>query len=84
MSEHLTSAIEALITEEVQRRVAETAASTIPPLTVDEFAAKSRLAKPTVYSLIRRNRLRTVDTGTRRVLIPASELARWLTAKGAA
>ncbi len=84
MTEPLTSAIEALITAEVQRRLSETTAGTAPPLTVDEFSQQSRLAKPTVYSLIRRGELRTVHTGTRRVLIPASELTRWLTAEGGA
>ena len=84
MSSPLTTAIEALIREEVDRRVAETAAGTASPLTVDEFSGKTRLARQTIYSLIRRGKLHTIDTGTRRVLIPASELERWLDSEGGA
>ena len=78
----LTAALEALIEEEVNRRGAETAAASARPLTVDEFSRETRLARQTIYSLIRRGQLRTVETGTRRVLIPASELSRWLDAEG--
>jgi excisionase family DNA binding protein len=81
MSTHLSAAIEALIQEEVARRVAAAASTTAAPLTINEFAERSRLARQTVYSLIRRAKLRTVETQTRRVLIPASELTRWLEAE---
>ena len=84
MTDHLGVAIEALIREAVERRVAATVAVTPPPLKVDEFATQARLAKSTVYGLSRDGTIRPIAGDTRRVLIPASELDRWLTAEGAA
>jgi len=84
MSTHLTSAIEALIEEEVRRRTESVAVGTPTPVTVEEFAGKTRLAKSTVYGLIRTGKLKTIPSKTRRVLIPAAELDAYLNAEGAA
>lgn len=84
MSNHLTSAIEALIEEEVRRRTESVATATRTPVTVEEFAGAARLARSTVYGLIRTGKLKTVPSRTRRVLIPAAELDAFLKADGAA
>jgi excisionase family DNA binding protein len=47
-------------------------------LTVDEFAAEMRLSRTTIYQLIRNGTLRTVASDTGRMLIPTSELAKYL------
>ncbi len=62
----------------------EMAAASSRPVTVEEFSKLSRLSKSTIYSLIRRGKLRTLDTRANPVLLPASELDRWLKAEGAA
>jgi excisionase family DNA binding protein len=80
----ISTALEALIEEEVTRRVAEATPGSRSPLKVADFAARAGLAAPTVYGLIRDGKIKTVDTGTRRVLIPAAELDRYLNAEGAA
>jgi excisionase family DNA binding protein len=69
MGSPLSTAIEALIEEEVARREAERNRKRTEPYTVGEFAEKAKLAKSTVYGLIRDGKLATVPTGTRRVLI---------------
>lgn len=77
MSDRLTEAIEALVQAEVDRRVAELT-RVMRPLTVSVAADRLGLAPSTVYGLVREGKLRTIDTGTSRVLIPASEVDRLL------
>ena len=84
MSTAIVRAIELLIEAEVERRVAELTTAPAALLTVDEFATQARLAKSTVYGLIRDGKVRPSAGNTRRVLIPASELDRWLAVDGAA
>lgn len=60
MSSHLLRAIEGLIEDEVERRLAVQARGSRPPLTVGEFAVQARLTYSTVYGLIRKQKIRVV------------------------
>lgn len=73
MSTQLARDIEALIEAEVARRTADTDR----PLSVREFARRTPLAASTVYGLVRDGKLRTVASGTSRVLIHPSEVRRF-------
>ncbi|MCB9441153.1 MAG: helix-turn-helix domain-containing protein [Mycolicibacterium sp.] len=73
----LIEAIEDLVQAEVERRVAELT-RVMRPLTVKAAADRLGIAPSTVYGLVREGRLRTIDTGTSRVLIPAGEVDRLL------
>lgn len=73
MPTQLARDIEALIEAEVARRTADIDR----PLTVREFAHRTPLASSTVYGLVREGKLRTVESGTSRVLIHPSEVRRF-------
>ncbi|BBY53930.1 helix-turn-helix domain-containing protein [Mycobacterium koreense] len=75
--DRLTEALEAIIQAEVDRRVAELVGVT-KPLTVKDAADRLGLATSTVYGLVREGKLRAIETGTSRVLIPSSEVDRLL------
>lgn len=73
----LIEEIETMIQREVDRRMAELTGE-MPPFTVKDAAARLGLAGSTVYGLIRDGKIKTVDTVTDRLVIPASEVDRLL------
>jgi excisionase family DNA binding protein len=82
----MTTSIEAAIEAEVQRRVAEALAeqsSTPIVRTVAEACGDLRVSRSTLYGMIRDGEI-TPSRMTRRILIPASEIARVLAARGSA
>lgn len=78
MDNVLLTAIEALIEAEVQRRLAAAQATAARPLTVKAAADRLGLSTGTIYGMVREGKIATLDTGTSRVLIPASEVDRLL------
>lgn len=77
MTDTLT-AVEAVIEQEVERRLKEKAADQVPIVyTVAEAMALMKVSRSTVYKLISDGVLRTASV-PRRTLIPASEITRVL------
>lgn len=80
----MTTTIETAVEAEVQRRLAEAlnAAALVPTVfTVNEAAEKLRVSRSTVYQLIADGEL-VPSRVSRKVLIPASEVARLLALRG--
>jgi excisionase family DNA binding protein len=76
--------IEQAIEEEVQRRVDAALEAPLPKvLTVPEACTQLRVSKSTLYAMIRDGEL-VPSRLTRRVLIPATEIARVLDVRGSA
>lgn len=75
-----TSTLEQAVEAEVARRVAEAleSAATVPTVyTVDEAVEKMRVSRSTIYKMINDGEL-VPSRVSRRVLIPATEVARAL------
>lgn len=72
------AAVEAAIEQEVERRLKEKAAASVPIVyTVEEAMGLLKVSRSTVYKLISDGVLRTAAV-PRRTLIPASEIQRVL------
>lgn len=78
--------LEQVVEAEVQKRVAaalEKAAAVPTVFTVPEACAAMRVSRSTLYKMIEEGEVARTPA-KRRVLIPASEVARFLNAEGAA
>jgi excisionase family DNA binding protein len=82
MPGYLMDRIEALVQEEVERRM-DVLLGRMEPLTISEAAHRLGLADSTVYGMVRLGKITTIGNGTSRLLIPASEVDRLISGRAA-